>query len=85
MAALQQAVAAVAAATEAELESLLPAIDGPQGRLHEAMRYTVLSGGKRLRPFLVVATAETPIDSATPLFLTPNQATPTPAPGATPP
>lgn len=36
---------------------------------------------------LVVATAETPIDSATPLFLTPSQpapATPTPAPEGTP-
>lgn len=38
---------------------------------------------------LIVATAETPIDSATPLFLTPNQppppsATPTPTPTATP-
>jgi len=58
MAALQRAVAAVAAATEAELEGLLPVIDGPQARLHEAMRYTVLGGGKRLRPFLVAATAE---------------------------
>jgi farnesyl diphosphate synthase len=31
---------------------------GPQLRLHEAMRYAVLGGGKRLRPFLVTAGAE---------------------------
>ena len=51
-------MAAVAAAVEAELDRLLPPADGPQARLHEAMRYAVLGGGKRLRPFLVAATAE---------------------------
>ncbi len=30
--------------------ALLPPVDGPQARLHEAMRYAVLGGGKRLRP-----------------------------------
>ena len=53
-----QAIAAVAAAVEAELLALLPAADGPQARLHEAMGYAVLGGGKRLRPFMVAATAE---------------------------
>jgi farnesyl diphosphate synthase len=53
-----QASAAVAAAIEAELEALLPPVAGPQARLHEAMRYAVLGGGKRLRPFMVAATAE---------------------------
>lgn len=43
---------------EAELERLLPPIEGPQARLHEAMRYATLGGGKRLRPFLVLAGAE---------------------------
>ena len=51
-------LAAVAAAVEAELAALLPPVEGPQARLHEAMRYAVLGGGKRLRAFLVVATAE---------------------------
>lgn len=54
---LAEAMAAVAAAVEAELEALLPSVDGPQARLHEAMRYAMLGGGKRLRPFLVIETA----------------------------
>ena len=58
MAKLDEAVAAVAAAVEVELDAVLPPIEGPQARLHEAMRYAVLGGGKRLRPFLVAATAE---------------------------
>ena len=56
--AFAEAVAAVAAAIETELERLLPPATGPQARLHEAMRYAVLGGGKRVRPFLVAATAE---------------------------
>ncbi|MGF1455675.1 MAG: polyprenyl synthetase family protein [Alphaproteobacteria bacterium] len=39
------------------LDALLPPVDGPRGRVVEAMRYSALSGGKRLRPFLVVSTA----------------------------
>jgi farnesyl diphosphate synthase len=53
-----EAVASVAADVEAELAALLPPVDGPQARLHRAMRYAVLGGGKRLRPFLVAATAD---------------------------
>lgn len=56
MTALDQDMAEVAAATEAELDRLLPPVSGPQARLHEAMRYGALGGGKRLRPFLAVAT-----------------------------
>ena len=52
------AMARVASAIEEELSRLLPPVAGPQARLHEAMRYAVLGGGKRLRPFLVAATAE---------------------------
>jgi geranylgeranyl diphosphate synthase type II len=40
------------------LESLLPAPGGPASRLAEAMRYAVLSGGKRLRPVLALAACE---------------------------
>ena len=36
----------------------LPAADKTPRRLHEAMRYAVLSGGKRVRPLLVYATGE---------------------------
>jgi farnesyl diphosphate synthase len=40
------------------LESALPTADQTPRRLHEAMRYAVLSGGKRVRPLLVYATGE---------------------------
>jgi farnesyl diphosphate synthase len=58
MAPLAEHMAAVADAIEIELDRLLPPALGAQARLHEAMRYAVLGGGKRLRPFLVVAGAE---------------------------
>jgi farnesyl diphosphate synthase len=44
-------------AIEVLLDDLLPKADGPQARLLEAMRYAVLDGGKRLRPFLVIGGA----------------------------
>ena len=37
------------------LEKLMPAADVEPGGLHEAMRYSVFAGGKRLRPILVLA------------------------------
>ncbi len=37
---------------DAALDRQLPSLDGFGGRLHEAMRYSVFSGGKRLRPCL---------------------------------
>ncbi len=40
------------------LEMHLPAEDTRPQSLHKAMRYSVFSGGKRLRPILCVATAE---------------------------
>ena len=40
------------------LDRALPAADEIPCRLHEAMRYAVLSGGKRVRPLLVYATGE---------------------------
>lgn len=54
---LKSALNAAAAAVVAELERVLPIPDGPEARVHEAMRYAVLNGGKRLRPFLVMTTA----------------------------
>jgi farnesyl diphosphate synthase len=41
-----------------ELNAVLPVADGPEGRVHEAMRYATLVGGKRLRPFLVLTSAD---------------------------
>jgi farnesyl diphosphate synthase len=45
------------AETESALARLLPASSVSPARLHEAMRYSVLNGGKRVRPALVYATA----------------------------
>jgi farnesyl diphosphate synthase len=55
---LRSAMAAVAEEVEAVLDRALPEAGGPQARLHEAMRYAMLGGGKRIRPFLVVAGAD---------------------------
>ncbi len=51
-------MAGLADAVENELDRLLPPLGGSQARLIEAMRYAILGGGKRLRPFLVAAGAE---------------------------
>jgi farnesyl diphosphate synthase len=50
----------VLARTEARLGRLLPDTvpAGPLARLHEAMRYAVLGGGKRVRPLLAHAAGE---------------------------
>ena len=42
----------------AMLERALPPASEPPRRLHEAMRYAVLNGGKRIRAILVIATGE---------------------------
>jgi geranylgeranyl pyrophosphate synthase len=44
---------------EQALASRLPGADEVPRRLHEAMRYSVLGGGKRIRPALVFATGRT--------------------------
>ena len=44
------------ARTERTLDHWLPAATTPPARLHEAMRYSTLNGGKRIRPALVYAT-----------------------------
>ncbi len=41
--------------SEQALEGYLPAAEQTPARLHQAMRYAVLGGGKRLRPILVYA------------------------------
>jgi len=55
---LQEAMACVVRAVEREIDALLPPPSGGEARLHQAMRYSVLNGGKRLRPFLVMASAD---------------------------
>ena len=46
---------AVQADAEAALDRFLPAASRVPAKLHEAMRYTALGGGKRVRPLLVHA------------------------------
>jgi len=43
---------------EAVAQRMLPAADVMPQRLHQAMRYSVLDGGKRVRPLLVYAGGE---------------------------
>ncbi|MFQ5892729.1 MAG: polyprenyl synthetase family protein, partial [Nitrospinota bacterium] len=40
------------------LDKWLPPPDAPPATLHEAMRYSLFAGGKRLRPILCLAAAE---------------------------
>jgi farnesyl diphosphate synthase len=47
-----------AAAVDAWLEWVLPEPAGPEARLHAAMRYSSLGGGKRVRAFLTKAVAD---------------------------
>lgn len=49
---------AIRARTEAALARRLPAAEIEPRRLHAAMRYAALAGGKRLRPLLAHATGE---------------------------
>lgn len=44
--------------TEEGLDRLLPAASTRPARIHEAMRYALLGGGKRLRPVLTLAAAD---------------------------
>ena len=48
-------MSSVQAHTEEALGAFLPAAGTVPAKLHEAMRYTVLGGGKRVRPLLVFA------------------------------
>lgn len=57
MSEIEEQLQANAAIVDAELERLLPGADVPEHRLFEAMRYAALGGGKRLRPFIVMASS----------------------------
>ena len=54
---LKTAMTDIAGHVEDTLRALLPGGDGPEARLYEAMAYSALDGGKRLRPFLAVQSA----------------------------
>lgn len=55
---LQQLMDDAVEKTNKTVARLLPETDLPEDRLFEAMRYGVLNGGKRLRPFLVLQSAK---------------------------
>ena len=46
------------ALVDATLDASLPPADTPPPLIHEAMRYAVLGGGKRIRPIVAIAAAE---------------------------
>ncbi len=54
---IKTALAENARDVDAMLDSLLPLHDDPESRLMEAVRYSTLAGGKRIRPFLVTSSA----------------------------
>lgn len=54
---IKAAMAEAAAAVAGTMDRLLALPDGPEARVVEAMRYSALGGGKRLRAFLVLQTA----------------------------
>ncbi|MEO5558463.1 MAG: (2E,6E)-farnesyl diphosphate synthase [Dokdonella sp.] len=56
---LSPALMALSARADQALARALPGEDQPPLELHRAMRYSVLGGGKRLRPLLVYATGAT--------------------------
>ncbi|HVU21519.1 MAG TPA: farnesyl diphosphate synthase [Rhizomicrobium sp.] len=54
---LTSAMGESAKAVEVVLDRVLPQPHGLHARIHEAMRYAIFAGGKRLRPFLVLHAA----------------------------
>ncbi|HSY27753.1 MAG TPA: farnesyl diphosphate synthase [Burkholderiaceae bacterium] len=58
MTAFAQWMKAVREDMEQALAAFLPSTDETPARLHEAMRYATLDGGKRVRPLLVFAAGE---------------------------
>ena len=54
---LRAALKRAAVAVERTLDDVLPKPEGLHARIPEAMRYAIFAGGKRLRPFLTLASA----------------------------
>ena len=54
---LKEAMLEISEMVEAELKSLIFLPETPERKIKEAMRYAVLNGGKRLRPFLLMTCA----------------------------
>lgn len=58
MAAFEVLIRETAQLVETALDGFLPRSEGPLGRVVDAMRWAALDGGKRLRPFLLIAAAD---------------------------
>lgn len=58
MSRLQEALRETADAVNDALSALIPTSNDSDGCLFEAMRYSTMAGGKRLRPFLVISAAD---------------------------
>ena len=58
MSEFQSTIKETAGLIETALDGFIPSRDGPLGRVADAMRWGALDGGKRLRPFLVIASAD---------------------------
>lgn len=56
-AALHSAIDAIGEDIDADFDRLLPIPDDARAQLYEAMRYSAIGGGKRLRPLLLVTIA----------------------------
>lgn len=54
---LQEKMDEVVESVNKAITRLLPETDLPEARLYEAMRYGTLTGGKRMRPFLLMSSA----------------------------
>jgi len=57
-ASLNSALAATARAIDERMDALLPNSEGAERKLLDAMRYSAIGAGKRLRPLLVLASSE---------------------------
>ena len=55
---LREPLARIAREIDSSFDALLPIPHDPRARLYHAMRHAAIGGGKRLRPLLLVATAE---------------------------
>jgi len=55
---LKPALDAIGHAIDQRFDRLLPVPDDARARLYEAMRYSAIGGGKRMRPLLVVAACD---------------------------
>ncbi len=58
MSSFKDALSEAASLTEAGMDRLIPMAGGLEHQVLEAMRYSCFAGGKRLRPFLVFASAD---------------------------